>query len=136
DQFLLHGGALALVWFMALNVAVSFVVTQLAARAARRRARSAPLWLTLRLLPAFASVGFVACAFVPSYWRYEPRESVEGLDITLTAIAAAAIVLLVAAAARGTIAWNAAHRRTRVWLQGARILVVRGCRVPAYEIAD
>ena len=78
------------------------------ARAQRPRRRAAArarlrFWLRLRLLPSAASPLFVVVAlvFVPSYWKFEPREFAEGFDLTLTLAAAAAGALLVHALVRG-----------------------------------
>jgi beta-lactamase regulating signal transducer with metallopeptidase domain len=72
--------------------------------------------------------------FVPSYWRYEPAETLEGFDVTLVAVAAIAVALLAAASARGLRAWRHAERRVRAWMQSARPLGRAHALVPAFEI--
>ena len=91
-------------------------------------------WLWLRLLPAAASIGFVAAVFLPSYWKYEPREFAEGFDVTLAALAAAGFMIVATAAARGVAAVRRASRRARTWLLLARPLTLDGSPMPAFEI--
>ena len=107
-SYLLHGATLALAWFFALNAALSVLVALLA-RVARRPAAL----LMLRLLPAAGSILFVAIVFVPSYWRFEPREFDEGFALTLMLAAAASGVLLVKALLQGVAAWRRAAVRAR-----------------------
>src|SRR5262245_57932379 len=71
---------------------------------------------------------FVAMAFVPSYWRYEPRETTEGLDFILTTLAGAGLVMIAAGAARGISAWWRARRRTRGRLRSARAIWLPAAR--------
>jgi len=85
--FLLHGVTLALVWFFALNVAVTLLVAAVAAYLTTRDAPRRPaFWLGLRLLPVAASVVFVAAVFVPSYLQYEPRDVFENFNAVLAVI--------------------------------------------------
>src|SRR5262249_20505732 len=131
-RYALHGGAIALVWFGMINVAAAAVVLLVAHRAGRRAAASGPtFWLSLRLLPAVASIAFVGLLFVPSYWAYEPR-AVEDLDVTLAIAACATLVLFVAAATRASGAWHRSARRGRMRLRAARPLDV-GSAIPTYE---
>jgi len=132
-RYLLHGVAIALGWFGAVNVAIAAAAVIAARRAARReRSGSAAFWLGLRLLPAAASTVFVGVLFVPSYWTYEPR-SVEDLDVTLALLALATLSCICAAAVRGCAAWRRARQRTRAWLRLARPLDVDSA-IPVYEI--
>ena len=85
--YLAHGTTLALAWFFLFNLAATAAVVLVSSRLTPRAA-SPGFWLALRLAPAALSIGFVALVFLPSYWRYEPRELVEGFDVTLTALAA------------------------------------------------
>ncbi|OLE81541.1 MAG: hypothetical protein AUF76_12695 [Acidobacteria bacterium 13_1_20CM_2_65_9] len=101
--FLLHGATLTLACFVAVNVLLSALVVWIARR--EPRTDSPAFWFGLRVLPAAVAAAFVSTVFVPSYWRYEPREFVEGFDVTLTMSALAALVLLGAGAARGVSAW-------------------------------
>jgi Zn-dependent protease with chaperone function len=135
-NYLLHGATLALAWFLATNVAVSAAVALVTDRTSRARyaRRSAPLLLLLRLLPSTASVLFVALVFVPSYWKFEPREFTEGFDLTLTLAAAAAGALLVNAFARGAVAWWHAIGRARAWTQTAEPLALDGIGIPAFRV--
>jgi Zn-dependent protease with chaperone function len=135
-DFLLHGGTLALAWFLLINLAMSGVVAACAGPITRGRngADSPAFWFAVRVLPAAAALLFVTVVFVPSYWKYEPRDFVEGFDVTLTVLALGASAVLVWAAGRGVRAWRSAVRRTRVWMQTARPLALAGTRIPVSEI--
>jgi Peptidase family M48 len=130
--FILHGATLALAWFLAVNLALSALTAWAASREIRRE--SPAFWFALRMLPGGAALLFVAAVFVPSYWRYEPRDVLEGFDLTLTACAAAAAGLLGAAAIRGFTAWWRATSRVRCWMQTARPLILEGTSIGAFEI--
>jgi Zn-dependent protease with chaperone function len=133
--YLLHGTTLALAWFLLLNVAATAAVAIVSARLTTRERTSAPgFWLALRLCPAALSIGFVAVVFLPSYWQYEPREFVEGFDVTLTALAMLALVVLGVAIARGVLAWRGAARRAEAWQRVARPLTLPDTPMPAFAI--
>jgi Zn-dependent protease with chaperone function len=135
SDYLLHGGTLALVWFLFVNIVMSAALAAWAGRMTTRNgARSAAFWFAARVWPATAALLFVAGVFVPSYWKYEPREFVEGFDVTLTALALGSTGLLIAAVARGARAWRGAARRTRLWMQTARPLALAGTDMAAFEI--
>ena len=107
--FLLHGTTLALAWFVLLNVATGVVVAivsfrRASAPGARTWYQSPAFCLALRLSPALVSTLFVVVVFLPSYWRYEPREFVEGFDISLNTLSIAATAILVSAFVRGVTA--------------------------------
>jgi bla regulator protein blaR1 len=132
----LRGTTLALAWFLIVNVAATAAVGMATHALSRRGTRmSSTIWFALRVLPAMSAVIFVAAMFLPSYWKYEPVEAVEGFDVTLTICAAAALVALAAASVRGITAWRAAARRTRAWMRTARPLQLPGSPMPAFEIA-
>jgi len=128
--YLAHGATLALVWFFVVNLAASAFV----AFSARRAPGSAALLLALRLAPALLSVAFVVAVFLPSYWRFEPREFAEGFDITLTSIAALAAAIVLTGAVRGARAWTHAARRTRAWTRAAQPFAIDGIGMPAFRI--
>jgi Peptidase family M48 len=133
--YLLHGATLALAWFLMLNVAATLLVAIVSAALGRRAASAPPgVWLALRLAPAALSVVFAAGIFLPSYWRYEPREFVEGFDVTLTALAVAALVVAGAGIARGVRAWRRAAERTSAWMRTARPVRLPGTTIPAFAI--
>src|SRR5262245_28150206 len=131
-RYVMHGAAIALVWFGVVNIGAAVCVAIVGRRAGQRDAPSAGFWLALRLLPAAASTAFVGVLFVPSYWTYEPR-AVEDLDVTLTLLALATLSVIGAAACRGCAAWVRASRRRSEWLRLARPLAVDSA-IPAYEI--
>ena len=104
-RYVMHGAAIALVWFAVVNVGMAAGVAIVGRGRGRRDGPgSARFWLALRLLPAAASTAFVGVLFVPSYWTYEPRV-VEDFDVTLTLLALAALTVVGAAACRGCAAW-------------------------------
>jgi len=136
SDLLLHGGTLALAWYLIVNAILSIAVAAWFTRVTsnRRGASASGFWFAARVGPAAVALLFVAGAFVPSYWRYEPRESVEGFDITLTVLAFAAAGLFAAAFVRGVDAWIGAVRRTRLWMRTARPLALAGTHIPAFAI--
>jgi hypothetical protein len=135
SPFLLHGMTLAFAWFLLLNAAASLLVVLVSSRLRKGPSAASPgFWLALRLSPAVLSVTFVALVFLPSYWRYEPRELVEGFDITLTALAGLALVIVGTAVARGVIAWRRAEQRTQGWMRAGRPLALAGTPMTAYAI--
>src|SRR5262245_28104520 len=135
EPYLAHGVTLTFAWFVAINAAVSAVTALVAPSVLRAgQSRSPRFWVTLRLLPAVTAVFFALALFVPSYWRYEPRESVEGFDFTLTLIAAAGALLVGAALLRGLRAWLGARARIRDWMRHAEPVAIARSDVPAYAI--
>jgi Zn-dependent protease with chaperone function len=128
--FYAHGTTLALAWYLAINMIASLAV----AFAAQRLAGSSRRLLAMRLLPAAASLVFTVGVFVPSYVLFEPRDVAEGIDVTLTALAATAGAVILGACARSIAAWLRAARRARVWTQAASPLVLPGAPVPAFRI--
>jgi hypothetical protein len=131
---LLHGLMLALVWFLGVNVVATLFVVAVARPTRRDRRRTPRFWLGLRLLPAAASLGLVAAVFLPSYWKYEPRDYSEGFDVTLATAALAGFVLGVSGIARGAAAWVRTSSRAQAWRQRARPLKVAGTSIRAFEI--
>jgi Zn-dependent protease with chaperone function len=133
--YVLHGVTLALAWLLLFNIAATTLITVLASRLTNRATTGSPaFWLALRLSPAALSLAFVAFVFLPSYWFYEPRQFVEGFDVSLTTLAALAIAIVGTAVARGATAWRRAQRRTDKWMRAATPLVLPGTRMPAYAI--
>ena len=133
--YVLHGTTLALAWFLILNLAATIAVARLSPRLIARAGDASPgFWLALRLAPAMVSLAFAAAVFVPSYWRYEPREFVEGFDVSLTILAALGLAIIAAAASRGAAAWRRASRRTAAWMRASRPLTLPGTDLPAYVI--
>jgi len=133
--FALRGATLALMWFGLVNLTVSILVAFAARPLARSVGTRMPaLWFGLRIFAAAAATVFAAAIFLPSYLRYEPRYINEGFDLLLTAGAAISVAAVVAAAARGVLAWHSAARRTRAWMQTARPIALAGTSIPAFEI--
>jgi Zn-dependent protease with chaperone function len=135
SAFLLHGTTLALAWFLVFNGVVTAAAALLSVRLARRERPASPgHWLALRLAPAVLSIAFVAIVFLPSYWRFEPRENVEGFDLTLTTLAMLAIAVIGSAVARGAAAWRSAARRTERWMRASRPLTLTGAAMPVFAV--
>jgi hypothetical protein len=137
SPFGLQGVILAFAWFFVVNLLACVATIAISRRQERRRTDLSPgKWFALRMLPAASAFVFVTAIFVPSYWRYEPREAIEALDLTLTLCAVAAIAALAMAAYRGVTVWLAAVLRTRAWMRTARPLVLPGTTIPAFEIEE
>ncbi len=133
--YLLHGTTLALAWFLLFNIASGVGIAIIAGRLTARPSLGSPaFWLALRLAPAALSLAFVAFVFAPSYWRYEPREFVEGFDVSLTALAALALASIGLAITRGATAWRRARHRTDRWMRAATPLEIPGAAVPAFAV--
>jgi len=130
--FLLHGTTLTLACFLTVNFLLSGLVVWIARREPRTNAPG--FWFALRLLPAISAAAFASIVFAPSYWRYEPRDYMEGFDVTLTASAIVALVVLGAGAVRGVSAWARAKRRARLWMQTARPIDLGTPGVPAFLV--
>lgn len=131
-NFALHGLTLALVWFLAVNLTLSAFVALVSMQS--QQTHSAAYWFTLRILPGWTAMLFVAAVFAPSYWRFEPRDTVEHLDVTLVVSAVAAGGLLAAAAVRGWLAWYHAAARTCALIRAARPLPIADSTVRAFEV--
>jgi Zn-dependent protease with chaperone function len=135
SAFLLHGTTLAFAWFLVFNAAVTAAVALLSIQLARRERLASPgQWLALRLAPAALSIAFVAIVFLPSYWRFEPREGVEGFDLTLTTLAVLAVAVIGSGVARGVAAWRSAARRTEQWMRAAHPLALDGAAMPTFAV--
>ena len=134
-RFEIHGATLALAWFFVVNVAAGIAVMCGARRLTSSTGpRSAAVWFGVRIFPAAAAMLFVCAVFLPSYWLYEPRDTTESVDLTLTLGALVSVAAFVAAAIRGVSAWRGARRRTRAWMRTARPLALPGSVLPAFEI--
>jgi len=131
-SYLAHGVTLALAWFLIVNVAASTAAI-VASRLLEQSDRSPAFWFLMRVAPAVASALFVAAVFLPSYWRYEPPDTGEGFDVTLTALAAGALVVVAVGVVRGTASWLRAQRRARAWIRDGRPFGVFA-GVPAFAV--
>jgi hypothetical protein len=86
---------LALAWFVALNATASVVSWSLVRFLPAFRHTNRPhLLLLVRLVPAAASLLFVAAIFLPSHWALEPRDAHETLGFAWYGLAAAGAFLL------------------------------------------
>jgi Zn-dependent protease with chaperone function len=135
--YILYGAALAFTWFLAVNLLLSLLVAAIPPRvfgamAAWAPAARARMLLILRLLPAAASTIFVAGVFLPSFWRFEPRDFDEVFGVTTTTLAFGACALLVTAVWRGAMALRESAQRSRAWLEHARPITMAGAPAPVY----
>ena len=134
-DYVAHGVTLAAAWFAVANLLASGGVALTARWIMRGGApHGSASWLALRSLPAVASLAFIAAVFVPSYLRFEPRETAEGFDLTVTLCAAVGLGLIAAAATRGIGAGLRSARQAAVWARSAEPLTVNNGRLPAYSI--
>jgi Zn-dependent protease with chaperone function len=134
-MFLAQGATLALAWFLLVDLAACALVTCAAVWLAHsRRPRLPAFWLGWRVLPAVLATAFVAGVFLPSHWKYEPREFIEGFDVSLSALAIVALGVLAAAAARGVTSWRSASSRARTWMRRAHPVTLAGASIPAFQI--
>ncbi|MBI3400699.1 MAG: M56 family metallopeptidase [Acidobacteria bacterium] len=133
--YVLRGGALALAWFLLVNVASCAVIARLAgAFTTSGRARTPAFWFGLRMFPSAMAAAFVAAVFVPSYLAYEPLEYGEGFDVSLAMLAIAAAAVMGTALLRGIAAWWRASRRVRAWMRRAECVAVPDATLPVYAI--
>ena len=131
-DYMLHGTTLMFVWFAVVNVAAAGAVAWITRRAAR--VESPSFWFALRMLPAIAAALFAIAVFVPSYARYEPLESSEGFNITLTLCASAALAMCLSAAVRAVRAWSRSASRVAMWMESAQPLGIMCGAMPAYVV--
>jgi beta-lactamase regulating signal transducer with metallopeptidase domain len=85
--------------------------------------------LVVRILPAAASIAFVATMFLPAHWVLEPRETAETVGFAWYGLAAVGAALLVSRSRRA-IAVAGASRRTTVTSRAYRDAA------NAYEVDD
>lgn len=122
---------LGLAWFAVINAAVSALSWALASALAASTRRPG-LLLTVRLLPAAASLLFVVTMFVPAHWRFEPGNTGESFGIIFYALAAAGAALLLRSAGRALLVARAGRRLQvcdqlqRIGAASAGIYEVRG----------
>ncbi len=138
-NFLQLSITLALAWFLAASLGGSLLAALLA-RLTPQLWRDRPVararWLFgLRMLPALLSTLFVGAVFVPAFWRFEPRDTVEAIGPVLAALAVAAAALLAAAAWRGVRAWRSTHGLAAAWLPRAERFPIGG-PLPSYLVDD
>ena len=135
--FLIHGTTLTLACFAAVNLFASALVIWIARRPSP--SQPAAFWFGLRLLPAGTALVLAALVFVPSYWRYEPRQTTEAMDLTTTAFALVGVAMLSAGVVRGASSWWRARQRTHAWMHTARPTLLRAAgsdRVPPTYVID
>lgn len=135
-EYLVYGATLTAAWFVVVNATMCALATLLSIAIAKRSSsRHTPaLWLALRLAPAWSAIIFAVAFFVPSYWKFEPREAVEGSDLSLAIFAAVGSIVIAAALVRGFAAWIGARRRVGEWMRHARPIAVAANPMPAFVV--
>jgi Zn-dependent protease with chaperone function len=113
-RFLALGSVLASIWFLVIDAALTAVVAGIA-RACRdawadHPASRARVLFLLRLLPGGLAALFVVFGFVPTFWRFEPHDTIEAVSPLLLAGWLAAALLVALAIGRG---WRAARHARR-----------------------
>ena len=92
------------------------------------------LLFAVRLLPLILALFFVIGFALPSFLRFEPRATTEGVGWRLTLLSILGIVVL----GRIGIRWYRIHRATALvrkeWLRGAQKLSVRFGSAPVYSV--
>jgi hypothetical protein len=76
----------------------------------------------------------VVAVFLPSYWRYEPRDYSEGFNFALQAAALLAFTLVACAVARGAAAWVCASNRARAWRERGQPMLLPGTPLTAFAV--
>lgn len=102
---------LGLAWFIVINALASLASWAIGSvvLSSSRRGRMG-LLLAIRLLPAAASLLFVAALFLPAHWRLEPIDARESFGFVLSAFALAGGSLLFRGAARAGSVARAARK--------------------------
>jgi Zn-dependent protease with chaperone function len=138
---------LGLAWFVVINACASLaswaagsvvLSSRVLSSCARERMG---LLLAIRLLPAAASLLFVAVMFLPLHWRLEPIDARESFGCVLGVLALAGGSLVVRAAARAGSVAQTARKLRACWrlaradagLPAAGIYEVRG--LPGVSLA-
>jgi len=132
-NYLLHGLTLSLACFLCAN-AVASAAAALVARS-NHRSESPAVWLAAPLLPSAGAALFVAAVFIPAYVLFEPRDTGEGFDATITACAAIAVALTIVGGSRGLAGWLRVRRHTREWMAHAAPALVGGREVLVADTA-
>jgi Zn-dependent protease with chaperone function len=129
---------LALAWFFIVNCLASVGALAIGG-VARSRGAARVEWgpatlLALRLMPAAASIFFVAALFVPAFVRLEPEGMRETIGRTGLILAAAAVAVVLIAIGRGVADARRTRRVVALWAAGATPVRLKGVRLPAYVV--
>jgi Zn-dependent protease with chaperone function len=131
------GICLALAWFFIGNLIVSCLVGALLRRRGvhtAQTARSAALWLWLRLSPSLTAAFLVIALFGPAYVRFEPANVVEPIGSALILLTSASIATIGWSLARAASGWYRASRLSGAWSRAAERLPVAEGHVPVYVV--
>lgn len=125
----------ALIYFVAINTAVSLLVAALwRARAQSWRRRTGGWLFFLRVFPVTFSFAFVALAFLPSFLAHEPREAVESVNLWLAVAAGLGLAILALGITRALAAWRATRIVVRNWRRASRAIELPGWRGSAFSV--
>lgn len=122
---------LGLCWFLAVNLAASLLAWAAARRPATILTGTPHRLLAIRLMPAAVSAVFVAVAFAPAHWRFEPRGTDEAFGLGVHVLAGLGAALLARSAWRAASVLGAGRG-----LRACHALprIAAGAGVEAYEV--
>lgn len=133
------GICLGLAALLTLNALISLLVTALwrlaepLSRSLSARARAALLF-SLRVIPAALALMAVLTLLVPSYVKYEPYSTGEGIGFKLALVSWISGAGLVLACWRGLASWRATRALLNEWMREAEPVRVSGVTIPTYRI--
>lgn len=127
--------------FALFTIAGSALVSWFAPALARRFERYVPavrarLLFRLRMAPAAIGIGVAVGIALPVFLAYEPRESEEGLAITLLVLAAMGVALFAGGAWRALRAWHSTRVVRRQWESRGRRLEGFDTSLPVFAIDE
>jgi len=112
-DLLIHTTIVSLAWFAGVNALVSVLVWVILRRWRQVTEHSRPsVLLAIRLLPAAASMLFVAAVLVPAQLALEPRDAGETLGWLWYAMAAIGAALLLRSGGRALVVARASRMLT------------------------
>ena len=131
--------ATTLAAFALISIAVSIATALVGPPIARRLEKWAPqrratALFRLRITPAAAASLGAFCVVLPTFLRYEPRDTGETLAMTLTGLAGAGALLLGAAVYRAICGWRQTHALARDWRREGRLVDSGNPRLPVVAL--
>jgi Zn-dependent protease with chaperone function len=87
----------------------------------------------LRIIPAAVALMCVVTLLIPSYLKYEPYSTGEGISLKLGLISLVSAVGLVLACWRGIASWRATRSLMREWMREAVPVRIASVNIPAYR---
>jgi Zn-dependent protease with chaperone function len=133
------GICLGLAALLTFNALASLLATGLwrvvgvRSRGASARVRAAMLF-ALRIIPAAVALIAVVTLLIPSYLKYEPYSTDEGISLKLGIISLISATGLILACWRGLASWRATRALMKEWMREAVPVSIAGVSIPAYRI--